>query len=198
MDGNKSISNRLEKINMDDMQSDFDASYIKGIFDAFQYVGGDLSEDFGKQGGSVSHNSSEILHTIKSMTSPKTLDKDVSALKLDVLTHQADLSKQAKQLKHVSSKLEEKKTESSHLRNELEKKNIMLSFKDEEIARLTAELNWNTNPNMNSSMKLQQELRAVEENLAEKQEEVRMMRKELEQRNICLSTVKNKIDSVQQ
>lgn len=198
MDGNKNLSVKLDRINMDDIPSDFDASYIKGIFDAFQYVGGDLSEAFGKQSGSVSHNSSEIVHTIKSMTAPKMLDKDVSALKLDVLTHQADLSKQAKQLKHVSSRLEEKKTESSHLRNELEKKNIMLSFKDEEIARLTAELNWNTNPNMNSNMKLHQELRMAEENLAEKQEEVHMLRSELEQRNICLSTVKAKIDSVQE
>lgn len=198
MDGNKSISNRLEKINMDDMQSDFDASYIKGIFDAFQYVGGDLSEAFNKQGESVSQNSSEILHTIKSLSTSRPLDKEVSSLKLDVLSQQADFSKQSKKLKMVSSKLEEKKSELNNLRNELEKKNIMLSSKKDEITQLTAELNWNTNPDMNSTMKLQQELRAVEENLAEKQEEVRMMRKELEQRNICLSTVKNKIDSVQQ
>lgn len=198
MDGNKSISNRLEKINMDDMQSDFDASYIKGIFDAFQYVGGDLSEAFNKQGESVSQNSSEILHTIKSLSASRPLDKEVSSLKLDVLSQQADFSKQSKKLKMVSSKLEEKKSELNNLRNQLEKKNIMLSSKKDEITQLTAELNWNTNPDMNSTMKLQQELRAVEENLAEKQEEVRMMRKELEQRNICLSTVKNKIDSVQQ
>jgi len=73
----------------------------------------------------------------------------------------------------------------------------MVSFKDNEIAQLSAELSWNTDPDMNSTMKLRQELRTVEEQLAEKQEEVHIMRKELEQRNICLSTVKAKIDSVQ-
>jgi chromosome segregation ATPase len=197
MDRNKNLSTTLDEVNMNELESNFDARYIKGIFDAFQYVGGDLSESIGKQGESVSQNSSEILHTIKSLTSPRPLNKEVSALKLDVLTQQANLSKQSNKIKTVSSKLDEKKDEIVQLRNQLEKKNIMVSFKDNEIAQLSAELSWNTDPDMNSTMKLRQELRTVEEQLAEKQEEVHIMRKELEQRNICLSTVKAKIDSVQ-
>jgi len=112
MDRNKNLSTTLDEVNMNELESNFDARYIKGIFDAFQYVGGDLSESIGKQGESVSQNSSEILHTIKSLTSPRPLNKEVSALKLDVLTQQANLSKQSNKIKTVSSKLDEKRMKS--------------------------------------------------------------------------------------
>lgn len=198
MDIDKNFSEKLEKICGSELKSNFDASYIKGIFDAFQFVGGDLTEISNKQENLMTNNASELWQTMQSLSPKEQNNSSVSDLKLNALQFKSDLSQQSKKLKNMSLKLDEKKDEILQLRSELERKNIAINFKDDEITRLHSELNWTSMNGMNSNVKLRQELKGTKKRILDSQEEVHILRGELEKRNILLSNVIAKINSIQQ
>jgi len=190
----KDMTSQIEKDTKPKLDSDVDASYIKGIFDAIRYVGGDLNEAFEKQHGLSPVNTNEILQTIRTFSNSLHKPAEDTQIHLDLLTHQEKLFNNSKELRNYRTEVLEKRNEISILKNELERKNIMLSMRENEIRQLSSDASWMADSNWNNADRLRDELRETRGKLDEKTAEVNMMRKELEQRNICLSAMKNKIN----
>lgn len=189
----KDMNSQVENKATFQPDSDVDASYIKGIFDAIRYVGGDLTEAFDKKQGLSPVNTNEILQTIRTFSNSLQKQTENSQIQTDLFVNQPSYMRQSEQLRAVRNEVMDKKEEISLLRSELERKNIMLSLKDNENRQLTLDASWMADTNWNNSSALRTELRETRKKLDEKQTEVNMMRRELEQRNILLSTMKTKI-----
>ena len=188
------ITTKLDKLGKITGNSDIDISYLKGIVDTFQYVGGDFDELFEKQDKQDESNASDLIPTIGNLSLKTQTSLDHQDLKFDLLENQAKLSKREKELKSATLKLKDRKADIENLKFELEHKNIQLSFKDNEISRL-ASINKTMNNDVwiQNTNHLRNELRSTQNKLSDKQNEVKMLQRELEQRNILLSRVDNRL-----
>ena len=178
-----------------DRGSHTDMNYLKGIFDAIRYVGGDLDEAVGKQYEHPQISSAGVMQSVASLTKSPYFQTDLNTLKCDVLLEQAKLSEIKVELKAANDQLGEKDAEIKQLRSELEKKNIMLSKKDNEMNLLSTGYAQHDGIEWCNSKNIQKSLRNTEQRLAETQDEVTLLRNELEQRNIILSMMKQRLES---
>ena len=190
----KENSTKNETYPFSDLESNTDMNYLKGIFDAIRYVGGDLDEYVGKQDETQQITSAGIMQSIASLTKSPHFQTDLNSLRCDVLIEQSKVSEMKTKLKTTNIQLQEKDTEIKNLRSELEKKNIMLSMKGSELNMLSIDHLSKDGIEWCNSKNIQSKLRDTEHRLAEKQDEVTLLRNELEQRNILLSMMKHKLD----
>ena len=171
--------------NINELDFDADIQYIKGLYDAFRFVGGEIHDQDNPRNQTVSDDTSKMLHAIKSFTQSKQLE-DVSELKLDLLTMQDTLAKTNLKLKSFNKQLHVKNDEIHRLRHDLEQKNIILEQKNRQIANLNEEQAWNLHKPWNNTANTKVELKESKENLKEAREEIKVLRHELEQRNISI------------
>jgi len=191
---NSDITTKLDNLGKRNEKSDIDISYLNGIVDTFRYVGGDLEESFTKHEERNNGNLDEIIPTMKKLSIKTQAPFNHHDLKFELLEYRAKISKRNEELKSATLKLMDKNMEIDNFRLELEHKNIQLSLKDQEISKFTMICeSENDDIWMRNTSRLRNELCATQEKLSDKQDEVNMMRRELEQRNILLSRVDNRL-----
>ncbi|RLF58852.1 MAG: hypothetical protein DRN27_04290 [Thermoplasmata archaeon] len=185
------LTTKLDKLSKEDVNSDIDFSYLKGVVDTFHYVGGTLDENFEKQVGEIWNNVPDSIPSISKLSLETKVNSNHHDLKLE---YRSALSQKDKELEYAALKLRDKNEEIEHLQSELKHKNILLSLKDEETSRLTdiSKLR-NNDILMEKTESIQKKLCITQDKLSDKQNEVNMLRRELEQRNILLSRVDNRL-----
>jgi len=178
------INNKRNQVN--ELDFDVDVRYIKGLYDAFRFVGGEINNQEIVLNQISSSDTSKMLQNI-GLFKKSEQSTETSELKLDLLTMKDTLTKTNLRLKSANGQLLDKKEEIDHLRHELERKNILIDQKNIHIAQLNEERSWSKQLSWQNTSEIRAELKEMKDKLKDARDEINVLRHELEQRNICIN-----------